>query len=242
MQTRLRYSVLLLAIITFCVCIYHHPGSTKFLAVRKRDPLDCNLRWCDRAREAATEKSRLNCTDMACRDHLSEADKLLYNQCLVRVKKLAGAEIPKDNGCHFVSGVHNAVALISFPGSGNTWIRQLLESASGICTGSTMCDMSLRFAGFTGENINSGSVLVVKTHSSVPNWIGDNKLNQTPTGFYTFDSAILIIRNPLDALVSEWNRRVANDFNIETVHLHAHTKEIEKKYFGKTCIIIASKI
>ena len=28
-----------------------------------------------------------------------------------------------------------AVALVSFPGSGNTWVRGLLEQASGICTG-----------------------------------------------------------------------------------------------------------
>ena len=49
------------------------------------------------------------------------------------------------------------VALISFPGSGNTWVRQPLEGASGICTGSVMCDMSLRYDGFIGENVNSGS-------------------------------------------------------------------------------------
>ena len=28
-----------------------------------------------------------------------------------------------------------AVALVSFPGSGNTWVRGLLERATGICTG-----------------------------------------------------------------------------------------------------------
>ena len=33
-----------------------------------------------------------------------------------------------------------AVALVSFPGSGNTWVRGLLEQASGICTGK-LCDI-----------------------------------------------------------------------------------------------------
>lgn len=27
------------------------------------------------------------------------------------------------------------VGLVSFPGSGNTWIRAILEAATGICTG-----------------------------------------------------------------------------------------------------------
>ena len=31
--------------------------------------------------------------------------------------------------------VHGAVGLVSFPGSGNTWVRHLLQLATGICTG-----------------------------------------------------------------------------------------------------------
>lgn len=44
------------------------------------------------------------------------------------------------------------VALISFPGSGNTWLRHLLEQATGIYTGSIYCDRSLK-AMFPGEHI-----------------------------------------------------------------------------------------
>ena len=41
-----------------------------------------------------------------------------------------------DGSCHFINGNKRAaVALASFPGSGNTWVRQLLEKATGICTG-----------------------------------------------------------------------------------------------------------
>ena len=32
-----------------------------------------------------------------------------------------------------------AVALVSFPGSGNTWVRGLLQQATGVCTGES-CD------------------------------------------------------------------------------------------------------
>ncbi len=38
--------------------------------------------------------------------------------------------------CHFMNGSsRSAVALASFPGSGNTWARGLLEKATGVCTG-----------------------------------------------------------------------------------------------------------
>ena len=30
---------------------------------------------------------------------------------------------------------HGPVGLVSFPGSGNTWVRGLLQKATGVCTG-----------------------------------------------------------------------------------------------------------
>lgn len=179
----------------------------------------------------SSTSGNLKCSFPPCMERLGTSDLKQHYKCLERMQGLAGNVMPKENGCFFLSGESRGpVALISFPGSGNTWIRQLLEAASGVCTGSTMCDMSLRYAGFTGESITSGSVLVVKTHKPAPDWIGDSIARK---GNAPFQSAILIIRNPLDALVSEWSRRVANDFKIETIHLHAHTKEVEEIYFGE---------
>ena len=34
----------------------------------------------------------------------------------------------------------SVIVLASFPGSGNSWVRQLLESATGIYTGALYCD------------------------------------------------------------------------------------------------------
>ena len=43
--------------------------------------------------------------------------------------------------CHFIDGRDRSpVCLKSYPGSGNTWMRGLLEKASGICTGMSDCD------------------------------------------------------------------------------------------------------
>ena len=179
------------------------------------------------------------CEDFSCRDRLNGHEKLLYMECLQKVRVNVGADSPRDNGCRFlVTEPHKPVALVSFPGSGNTWVRQLLEGATGICTGSVMCDMSLRFDGFTGENVYSGSTLVVKTHEATPAWLTEPLLNITSSGHPKFESAIILIRNPLDAFISEWNRRVANNFKSQTVFLNTHTWTADKKYFGECCMLL----
>ena len=38
--------------------------------------------------------------------------------------------------CRFMNGTgRGVVGLVSFPGSGNTWVRGLLQAVTGICTG-----------------------------------------------------------------------------------------------------------
>ncbi|KAG7303723.1 hypothetical protein JYU34_012282 [Plutella xylostella] len=88
------------------------------------------------------------------------------------------------------------VALVSFPGSGNTWLRHLLQQSTGYLTGSVYNDVGLRRNGFPAENVTNGSVLVVKTHY-MPNDISSY-----------YKSAILLIRNPRDAILAEFNRRL----------------------------------
>ena len=56
------------------------------------------------------------------------------------------------------------VALASFPGSGNTWLRYLLQQLTGVLTGSIYNDGDLSRHGFPGEHHQGGDVLVVKTH------------------------------------------------------------------------------
>ena len=42
--------------------------------------------------------------------------------------------------CRFMDGQGRAsVGLVSYPGSGNTWLRAVLEAATGICTGEYKC-------------------------------------------------------------------------------------------------------
>ena len=42
-------------------------------------------------------------------------------------------------------------ALVSFPGSGNTWMRRIIEEVTGLYTGAIYCDTMLKTNGFYGE-------------------------------------------------------------------------------------------
>jgi hypothetical protein len=89
------------------------------------------------------------------------------------------------------------VALASYPRSGNSFLRRVLEKWSGIITGTdsrpnrTLSSSLLR-CGFRGEGVADESVWLVKTH--YPERLG----------YVTFvaNRAVLIIRNPFDAIES----------------------------------------
>merc|ERR1711971_211084 len=94
-------------------------------------------------------------------------------------------------------------ALASSPGSGNTWARYLIQQFTGYFTGAVYNDANLRKNGFPGEGIYDESVIAIKTH--LKDFRGGNKQNQKQVP-KKFDRVILLIRDPFDRLVSEWNR------------------------------------
>jgi len=97
--------------------------------------------------------------------------------------------------------------LVSYPRSGNTLLRSLLEATTKFVTGSdTRPDRTLSLAladrhDLAGEGITSPSQApLVKTHW--PERIGFRK--------YAAHRAILLVRNPFDAIDSYWNLNVTN--------------------------------
>lgn len=96
------------------------------------------------------------------------------------------------------------VALASFPGSGSTWSRTLLEQATGVYTGAIYCDKKLKREGFLGEFITSGNVIAIKTHASRATQIN-------------YDSAIVLVRSIDDAVRSEINRRASKKNHTGTI-------------------------
>lgn len=170
------------------------------------------------------------CADPLCYEYLSSEDQKSFAYCLKR------SSLKKETAtCRFMNGTGRPpVALASFPGSGNTWVRGLLQRATGVCTGGIYCDKALRVADHPGESIRSGAVLVVKTHDPLPRWTGGKYLRYHPymdqygkvENIPLFQSAILLIRNPFHAMVSEWNR-------IRTEkELDSHTSHAGKMLFG----------
>ena len=79
--------------------------------------------------------SNYPCNDELCTQFLEPADLSDFHNCPRHMKKGY-----RNGTCRFLNGSsRRVVALASFPGSGNTWVRGLLEKAAGICTGMDQC-------------------------------------------------------------------------------------------------------
>ena len=76
------------------------------------------------------------CSQPPCLQFLSAEERFIFHKCQKKtVPKSSHKSIPACK-CKFRSGVgKKRVGLVSLPGSGNTWVRGLLEKASGLCTG-----------------------------------------------------------------------------------------------------------
>ena len=181
-----------------------------------------------------------NCRQAKCKEYLQKFELIAMNDCFAETsKRTVNGKIQskheskfnlKENNCSFINGSHRLpVALASTSGSGNTWIRGLLEKATGICTGFLYCDFAMRREGFIGEGVKSGSVLVVKTHTITPKWYG-TKQPYMDDPYY--GSAIYILRNPYKSMIAEWNRRVTYDI-LKLSHNESHTNVIQEKFWRK---------
>ena len=113
-------------------------------------------------------------------------------------------------------------ALASFPGSGNTWLRYLLQQATGILTGSVYKDYGLLKSGFPAESISNSSVLLVKTHE----W-GSHVWEK-------FGKTILLVRDPAKAILAEFNRQSGGHVGFASPDRYKRTK-------GKCKLVTFSK-
>ena len=187
------------------------------------------------------------CSQLPCLQYLSVAEKNIFNKCQRRTVPRRTQSPPKCQ-CRFREGVgKKRVALVSLPGSGNTWLRGLVEKATGICTGyppiplimcitvipdagSIYCDRTLREGGLCGEGLRGTSVVAVKTHDTSLQWRGGK---QGDSSRPMFDKAIFLIRNPFRANIAEWNRQMSKKHASDQVG-SSHIKYVTSKaFFGK---------
>ena len=188
------------------------------------------------------------CSERNCFQYMTKSDVPHYRYCTIQRSRLPHykrytiwsswtklRKEPERSLCHFINGRgRNPVALASFAGSGNTWVRGLLQEISGICTGAIYCDTTLRKSGFPGESLRSGITLVVKTHQTDPRWTGIKYDPSAPFKYFEiledvpiYSAAILIVRNPFDALVAEWNREMTENLSDN------HINHVGIEYFSK---------
>lgn len=141
------------------------------LAAEKVEAKDSRLR--------TAPSAPASCDELPCRSLMRPTDRDRYETCI-----RSSLERLRDRGfkhtkqgelshsrCRLLTNSSRLpVFLASAPGSGNTWLRALLENVTELCTGSVYCDEELRAQHFEAEGIESGSVLVVKTHEPTPLW------------------------------------------------------------------------
>ena len=161
------------------------------------------------------------CSDEECSDFLNPTQLDNFNLCTTNARKLGKIETAN---CSFLNGSREPIGLSSFPGSGNTWIRGLLQKVTGYCTGSLYCDSELRRQGFPGEAVSSGNVLVTKMHGT-ESQCTDN----------CFKRVIFIIRDPFRAIISEWNRErtLFGKHKVVSNVLASHIASVGQENFGK---------
>ncbi|XP_002741011.2 sialate:O-sulfotransferase 2-like [Saccoglossus kowalevskii] len=138
---------------------------------------------------------------------------------------LTNFEDPRCQNASFKKdGSMPLVALASFPGSGNTWVRHLIERSSGIYTGSFYTDGELYKKGFKGEKENwkKRNTIVVKTHDFNPDLIKE------------YDAAIVVIRNPYKAMVAEHNRKFGGHTGYATEDKYKKGSEWQDFVMGKS--------
>jgi hypothetical protein len=107
-----------------------------------------------------------------------------------------------------VGAGHDKILLSSYPRSGNSFLRKLIESYTGIISGSDSSpnrplSSALLKCGFAGEGIVDKSVWVIKTHFPERN------------GYVSFPvvKVVLIVRNPFDAIESYFHLGMTNTHN-----------------------------
>ena len=151
----------------------------------------------------------------------SNTTTLSFRNITVQRVKSWDKRLAKTKWCNGVPGYLKEpgpkVALGSFPGSGNTWMRYLLQQLTGVLTGSIYTDWKLMSKDFPAGGITDGQVIAIKTHASY----------KKDKAKMEYDKVILLVRNPWEAAFSNFNRINSNNSHTETVNSMLNQREVK---------------
>lgn len=101
--------------------------------IRRTFPVPSDTRYIS----MTNRTSQSDCKTEYCHKYLSPKEEARFSACYKKCDEKSNKFGPVVNGaCHFMDGRGRLpVALASFPGSGNTWARGLLEKVTRVCTG-----------------------------------------------------------------------------------------------------------
>ena len=171
----------------------------------------------------------------------AEPIKLEYNQSLFSKTKHHEADynFSEQNSklidCRITKQSKNfftIIPLISQPGAGNTWVRFLIEQATGFLTGSIYKDGHL-YQHLKGEFLDpmEGESVVSKSHNirHFRTLYGESKLfnytkQKTISSHLKMKGCIHLIRNPRDAIRAEFTRRNSHSHTNNWVDFNHLTK------------------
>ena len=117
--------------------------------------------------------------------------------CPEKMNALQTCGVYKERGFRSEKSIPSVLA--SFPGSGNTWARLLLEFSSGIYTGSVYDDIDLMRL-MPAEGLDSGAVVAVKAHVNPEKYLEQTLARRV----------VLLVRHPFNAIWAEFQRRIGS--------------------------------
>lgn len=195
-----------------------------------------DTQWCRRALFSPQLHFRLSATILTIYSH-TYSDIFWYSADIRQLKQKI--TVLPDSRCKermfLPQRSSSLVALSSFPGAGNTWVRHLIELVTGYYTGSFYFDGTLynrggestvrvlkwEFKWVLDEILPYSWYCYLFIYSLVPGFKGEKDYWKSGRSICVkthesgqkeiemFDSAILLIRNPYRSLMAEFNRKCA---------------------------------
>jgi hypothetical protein len=211
-----------------------HRNRHRFLVIPVQDPTvllaRINTRRLGRRRNRVT--AGLTTTSMATQEWTQDQQTQTY-QYPPELELLRFWDRLSDNDNELRQQFAGTV-LVSYPRSGNSLLRTLLERTTGVVTGSdTRPDRALskelaEIHNLVGEGVSSNTaVAFVKSHW--PERTGN-------TVQLTAKRTILLVRNPFDAIDSYWN------MNATKTHTHTVTDAVYERFHDKFEALVKNEI